>query len=234
MLFRSLVTKAKALECITNAGVEQVLESTLVPSLEQTLKAFSVSIHAWMLSLDSSPLPPLQIKNGLVQEATEGVKAYNKMNYFRLGIQQFTAPPLANAASSSPQAAASSLPRVTRPSSAEAPSSNKRAKASPSTIQGSNVRPLGYSQRACSVGLVVHWGDYFNGTNVKQAFCSKYPEVAWNDSYFPCLLAKLNTSSRFLSYVPLGTSEETIRALRAWYTAGRGKAFKIAQPLDFQ
>ena len=230
----TLVTKAKALECITNAGVEQVLESTLVPSLEQTLKAFSVSIHAWMLSLDSSPPPPLQIKNGLVQEATEGVKAYNKMNYFRLGIQQFTAPPLANAASSSSQAAASSLPQVTRPSSAEAPSSNKRAKASPSTIQGSNVRPLGYSQRACSVGLVVHWGDYFNGTNVKQAFCSKYPEVAWNDSYFPCLLAKLNTSSRFLSYVPLGTSEETIRALRAWYTAGRGKAFKIAQPLDFQ
>jgi len=203
-----------------------------VPSLEQTLKAFSVSIHAWMLSLDSSPPPPLQIKNGLVQEATEGVKAYNKMNYFRLGIQQFTAPPLANAASSTSQA---SHPRVTRPSSAEAPSSsNKRAKASPSTVQGSDVRPLGFSQRACSVGLVVRWGDYFNATNVKQAFCSKYPEVPWNDSYLPCLLAKLNTSSRFLSYVPLGTSEETIRALRAWYTAGRGKAFKMAQPLDFQ
>jgi len=230
-----LVRHAKDLAFISQSNVAQILETTLVQSLKQTLKAFGVSVRAWLHAMDNTAPLPLAVKNDVVLEAIEGTRQFNKMNYFRHGIPTFAAPPAHHEASSSSQSRTRDVPRSARPSGASANSSpNKRAKTKGTFSQGTYATPPGLVQQACSVGEVVQWGAFFNATAAKRKFSSLNPTIVVQDSYLPCMLAKLNTPERFMSYIPQGTPDDAISALRAWYTAGRGKAFKINRPSDFR
>ena len=230
-----LVRHAKDLAFISQSNVAQVLETTLVQSLKQTLKAFGVSVRAWLHAMDNTAPLPLAVKNDVVLEAIEGTRQFNKMNYFRHGIPTFAAPPAHHEASSSSQSRTRDVPRSARPSGASANSSpNKRAKTKGTFSQGTYATPPGLVQQACSVGEVVQWGAFFNATAAKQKFSSLNPTIVVQDSYLPCMLAKLNTPERCMSYIPQGTPDDAISALRAWYNAGRGKAFKINRPSDFR
>ena len=143
-------------------------------------------------------------------------------------------PHLSTARLRHPHRAALSMSHVPRAGAGANPSPNKRAKTKGTFSQGTYATPPGLVQQACSVGEVVQWGAFFNATAAKRKFSSLNPTIVVQDSYLPCMLAKLNTPERFMSYIPQGTPDDAISALRAWYTAGRGKAFKINRPSDFR
>jgi hypothetical protein len=156
-----LVQHAMNLEIISQNNVAHVLETTLVQSLKQTLKAFGVSVRAWLHAMDNTALLPLVVKNDVVLEAIEGTRQFNKSNYFRHGIPTFAASPVHREASSSSQSRTIDVPRSTRPSGAGANlSPNKRAKTKGTFSQGINANPPGLVQQTCSVGEVVQWGDF--------------------------------------------------------------------------
>ena len=233
-----LVEEAKNLAFISSkAGGSNILEKTLVPSLDETLKGFGVSIRAWMHAMDGTPPLPLTIKNGVVQEATEGVKQFNKMNFFRFGLQPLGAPSRSESSSTSLSTSSSERSGTTRPPPVRATSSSNkkpRMKGAFSIVQGSGANPPGLVKIKCASGFVVKWGGFFDATKATTALKETNPSMTVRDSYFPCMFAKQNTPERFMSYIPVGTSEADIAALRAWYDAARGKAFEIARPADFR
>jgi hypothetical protein len=79
-----------------------------------------------------------------------------------------------------------------------------------------------------------YWSYYFDVTDLIEHWKLQFPNIPWHDSYLACILATHHPPGRFISFIPVGTPEATVHALRTWYDSGRGKSFKINKPADFR
>jgi hypothetical protein len=240
----TLVTQAKYLESIADFDITPTMEKALLPSLTQTLNAFSAAVRTWALALDIRPPERVIVQNELVQEVTAAVLERNKQNLSLLGIPSLVQSPFGWGTAPTPGNASSNILPTARTSSAAQLSTkgNKRAKAnhfsqrsSGPPSQGSNANPPAFRILTLKNGRrAAHWNGYFDVTGLIEHWKVQFPSIPWHDSFLPCICATHNPPGRFMSFIPVGTPEATVNALQTWYDSGRGRSFKIDKPADFR
>ena len=238
-----LVVAAKDLENLTTSDISSTLEKALIPALANTLESFSVAVRTWMPSFDTRPLEAIVLQKKFVDQATTAFIERGKLDLSFLDTPSLFAPlpqaqvrsPLPSENTRAPFAARAS------PSAGPTFSSNKKAKTNRfsdsrggAPSPGSNSKPKHFTIQQCAVGRIVWWRSYFNASNATAAFARENPGIAVHDSMLPCLLASHNNPDRFMTFVPVDATDKETEALRKWYNAGRGQAFKIDKPSDFQ